>query len=433
MRELEIARTAKETEPVNPQFHVEFVELCALFYTGELSDEEWALLQIHMAYCDDCRLRFEQYKHVAKELIPAMAAAAASETYVPYESDASLADAERALFDKISQTKPVASPQTERREARSWWRSFFVPPAISALAAGLAVAGFYHFSAGRAAHPGSQAIASVSTPVSTPSAAVPLTPLAHTEQTAELATLRQQLADANGKSAKEASASNALQAKLTEEQTQRSNLLAEKESLGTQLSVALADAQRLRGELDSSRSDSSQHSVHIADLEGRVRSLNVALEEAQTSLDEKERMLALDKDFLAHDRDIRDVIGARNLYIADIFDTTESGKTAKPFGRIFYTQDRSLVFYGFDLEKKAGAKRAVAYQAWGSGTDRSPVSLGLFYQDDTHKRWVLRCSDAKTLSRLNMVFVTIEPEGGSRTPTGQQFLRAYLQIQPNHP
>jgi len=168
-------------------------------------------------------------------------------------------------------------------------------------------------------------------------------------------------------------------------------------------------------------------------LEAKVQALNVSLNEADTALNDKDRMLALDKDFLSHDRDIRDLIGARNLYIADIFDTTETGKTAKPFGRIFYTKDSSLVFYGFDLEKQRGLERDAAFQVWGSGSDRSPVSLGLFYQDDSHNRWVLRCNDPKTLARLNMVFVTVEPPGGSSKPTGKPLLRAYLQIASNHP
>jgi hypothetical protein len=161
--------------------------------------------------------------------------------------------------------------------------------------------------------------------------------------------------------------------------------------------------------------------------------LDAALEETNSALDDRERMLALDKDFMQHDRDIRDLIAARDLYIADIFDTNESGKTAKPFGRLFYTRDRSLVFYGFDLEKQPGLKQAVAFQAWGSGSDSQPVNLGLFYQDDSHKRWVLRFNDPKALARMNMVFVTVEPPGGSNKPTGKQLLRAYLQIQPNHP
>ena len=75
----------------------------------------------------------------------------------------------------------------------------------------------------------------------------------------------------------------------------------------------------------------------------------------------------------------------------------------------------------------------MSHGAWGSGDDKQDVSLGLFYQDDTKKRWVLRFNDTKTLARLNMVFVTAEPQGGSPKPTGKPLLLAYLQIQPNHP
>jgi hypothetical protein len=70
----------RESKPVTPRFHEEFVALCALFYSGEISDEEWALLQVHMAYCDSCRLKFEQYQEIHTSVIPSMAAAAAEES-----------------------------------------------------------------------------------------------------------------------------------------------------------------------------------------------------------------------------------------------------------------------------------------------------------------------------------------------------------------
>jgi hypothetical protein len=41
---------------------------------------------------------------------------------------------------------------------------------------------------------------------------------------------------------------------------------------------------------------------------------------------------------------------------------------------------------GFDLDKQSGVKQSVAFQAWGSGSDKQPTSLGLFYQDDRQKR-----------------------------------------------
>jgi hypothetical protein len=47
---------------MTPQMHAELEALCPLFYSGEISEEGWALLQIHMAYCDGCHQAFLQYQ-----------------------------------------------------------------------------------------------------------------------------------------------------------------------------------------------------------------------------------------------------------------------------------------------------------------------------------------------------------------------------------
>jgi hypothetical protein len=242
----------------------------------------------------------------------------------------------------------------------------------------------------------------------------------------ELATLRQQLEAAENRSRQSSSTAANIEQELAAEQAEQKTISEQRDALSRQLSALQTEAQSLRDRSAEFSSMSVQQATRTAALEGKLRDLNSAL-------DEKDRMLALDKEFLAHDRDIRDLIGARDLYIADIYDVAQSGKTAKPFGRIFYTKDRSLVFYGYDLDKQPGLKQSVAFQAWGSGDDKQDVSLGLFYQDETHKRWVLRFNDTKTLARLNMVFVTAEPQGGSAKPTGKPLLLAYLQMQPNHP
>jgi len=139
---------------------------------------------------------------------------------------------------------------------------------------------------------------------------------------------------------------------------------------------------------------------------------------------------------LDRDRDVRNLIGARNLYIAEIYDVGQSGDTQKPFGRVFYTKDKSLIFYGYDLDQQPGVKKAAAFQAWGGrGADRQhAVSLGLLYKDDaSQKRWVLKSNDAKTISQIDAVFVTVEPEGGSAKPSGKPLLFTYLRLDPNHP
>lgn len=43
---------------MTPQMHTELAALIDRFYREEITDEEWALLQVHMAYCDICEKEF---------------------------------------------------------------------------------------------------------------------------------------------------------------------------------------------------------------------------------------------------------------------------------------------------------------------------------------------------------------------------------------
>jgi hypothetical protein len=113
-----------------------------------------------------------------------------------------------------------------------------------------------------------------------------------------------------------------------------------------------------------------------------------------------------------------------------------TGKTNKPYGRVFYTKGKSLIFYAYDLDQQQGLKNASTFQAWGRrGPDKEQaLNLGIFYVDnDSKKRWVLKSTDPKTLEEIDAVFVTIEPQGGSHHPSGKQLLFASLRINPNHP
>lgn len=415
---------------MNPQLHDEFVALCALFYSGDITDEEWALLQVHLAYCDPCRQEFEQYKQVHKDVIPLMAASAAAEASGPQESAAAFAKAEGDLLGRVKRSPVPAAPTVPKNSVHG------LGIAIAACVGGLVVFAGMHLSRRSSTHTASVVPAPRSAATLPASSVAPdnsQTPLALKQNQDEVVELRGRIAELEKQSTESTSAASSLRQQFESERANREQIAASQSALTGQLASAQAEIESLQAKLASTEGASSEQVSQVATLQTKVHRLDSALDDANTALDDKDRMLALDKDLLSHDRDIRDLIGARDLYIADIFDTTESGKTAKPFGRIFYTRDRSLIFYGFDLEKQPGAKEQVAFQAWGSGADRQPVSLGLFYQDDGHKRWVLRCDDAKTLARLNMVFVTIEPPGGSNHPTGKQLLRAYLQIQPNHP
>jgi hypothetical protein len=409
---------------MNPRWHEEFLSLCALFPTGELTDEEWALLQVHLAYCDSCLAAFREYEKIGRDVLPAIAASANSED--EYEGDCesssfSLEDAEYRLNQKLGMHEGV-----EEFPARAKLPMRIAFGLIAASIAGVVCVGISHVRHERAsfevASHNARSVPEAHSPV------VPGNNSDHELETArrdelELQRRLNKLALANQQAnAKIATLNDQLKADLAED----AEVSQQRDAANQQLALKLAESKVLRDSLSAAKATSDEQLAQSSALEAKLR-------EAKSELEEGERMHSLDKELLAHDRDIRDLIGARDLYITDIVDVTKTGKAAKPFGRVFYTKDRSLVFYGYDLDKQSGLAQSVSFQAWGSGEDGENVSLGMFYQDDSHKRWILKFDDTKTLAHLNKVFVTAEPHGGSPKPTGKPLLIAYLQVKANHP
>jgi hypothetical protein len=220
-----------------------------------------------------------------------------------------------------------------------------------------------------------------------------------------------------------------LEAELSKQSADLVRSSQDRASLDQQLTLAQSDRQSLQEQLAIAQDQKSADSTQSAALETRVKDLSAALQA-------KDQVIAKKQELLQHDRDIRNLIGARDLYIAEIYDVAKTGNTQKPFGRVFYTKDKSLIFYGYDLDQQQGIKNTSTFQAWGrSGPDEShDVSLGFLYQDDANKkRWVLKSNDAATLAQLDAVFVTVEPPGGSIKPSGKPLLFTYLRLGPNHP
>jgi len=186
--------------------------------------------------------------------------------------------------------------------------------------------------------------------------------------------------------------------------------------------------QQVTGELDRLRREKSQTTSLIASQQNQLRALN-------DKLTQQTEKLETERDLFTTSREIRNLMGSRNLHIIDVTDVDSRG-TQRPFGRVFYTEGKSLLFYAYDLDRKKKSLERFSFQAWGQvGTKSGPVqSLGLFQADDqAQNRWVLRCDDPTLLAQIDSVFVTIEPTGGSSRPQGQQLIYAFLKANPNHP
>jgi len=201
-------------------------------------------------------------------------------------------------------------------------------------------------------------------------------------------------------------------------------------TLRAELQVTRATQVKAEEALQRLRSERESEQLAIQAQNQEIRSLNEKLQE-QSSLKER------NQDVLAAETKLRELVGARNLHIVDVYDTDANGKTKKAVGRVFYTQGQSLVFYAYDLSTNRSGTGKYAYYVWGhkEGNDESVRSLGTLDPDDvSQKRWMLNVNDAKALSNIDRVFVTLEQNGKlDLRPHGKKILNAYLGSPANHP
>ena len=220
-----------------------------------------------------------------------------------------------------------------------------------------------------------------------------------------------------------------LEKSMRNNQSEKQQSAQDRSTLLEKLDAAQASLQKTQTQLDSLERQRAQDGARAESLTAQVNDLHAQLRE-------REQTLSKQQDLLAHDRDVRELMGARELHIAELYSVARDGVTQKPYGRVFYTKGKSLIFYAYDLDQQAGPRNARTFQAWGQrGPDRrEALNLGIFYEDNAaKKRWIVKCDDPKTLEQIHAVFVTVEPKGGSDKPSGSPLLFTDLQIEPNHP
>jgi hypothetical protein len=161
----------------------------------------------------------------------------------------------------------------------------------------------------------------------------------------------------------------------------------------------------------------------------RINELSEQLKTAKANTSNMQRQL------VTAGGDVRNLMGARQLHVVDVRDTDSTGKAGKAFGRIFLTEGKSLVFYAFDLNDLTKSSAKKTFQVWGQqeGKANSLRSLGFLSVDNkTQRRWALKTDDLAGFKQINSIFVTVEPQGGAKTPSGQRLLFSYLG-EANHP
>lgn len=203
-------------------------------------------------------------------------------------------------------------------------------------------------------------------------------------------------------------------------------LTSDKDTLAERANGSDAELANLRGQLQQVR-------AAAADKEAQLAASQLQIAELSGQLKGQESALERERELLAAGRDIRDLMAARNLHIIDVHDMDSRGES-RPFGRIFLTEGKRLIFYAYDLD--SAKARNASFQAWGQRDDgtRTAVNLGILYMDDQKQsRWALKVEDPNLLEAIDSVFVTVEPHGGTDKPTGKKLMYAYLRNPINHP
>jgi TolA-binding protein len=216
---------------------------------------------------------------------------------------------------------------------------------------------------------------------------------------------------------------DSLASRLANEEQENANIRSEKAQLEARITGLETDVER-------SKSDKNTSDALVAVEESELRNLRSKLAAREAALDQQEELAA-------RGSDVRDLVVARNLHIIDVHDRDGDGKNQRAFGRIFYTEGKSLIFYAYDLADPRKVDAKVSFCVWGErlGAEKPISSLGVFHTDDAKDgRWVLTFDDPNILAQINSVFVTVESSRKVvREPGGKRILFAFLGDKPNHP
>jgi hypothetical protein len=400
--------------------HEQYEELCALAASGQASQDELEDLRSHLETCPSCRSAAYDFNQISAQALSSLAAKRLH-CQIPSGMTQRFVARARSEGIELSRNNPqqITPP---RRFAR-----FMLAGAAAAL---ILVVATLIFSKQKASLKATNPPLSVPEVISTPPTEDQNPRVEDTHLRQELSSTRAQLNSVSStiqsqrtelEAAKQRTAD--LDSRLKESE-QRSALSA------SERSEREARIAELEGELEKARSEKNASDTAVTLEEAEVRELQKQLSDDAVALRQQQELAE-------RGGDVRDLVVARNLHIIDVHDRDGNGKSQRAFGRIFYTEGKSLIFYAYDLADPRKLDARVSFYVWGErlGAEKPIRSLGIFHDDDAKDgRWVLTFDDPQVLAQINSVFVTVESSKKAiKEPGGKRVLFAFLGDKPNHP
>ncbi len=436
-----------------PNSHRRYQEMCALAATAQLGGKEMSELNAHISTCDSCREFLWSVGQVSVQVIPLLAEnGAPAADIVPPDGmrDRFLSRiASEGLVNEINggprlhpfilKKLPSATfgKEQDGEQARHVEPVFSGPKSrvfslLSRSAAVMAVCvivGTAVFYAGvwKGKH----------TPQQATQVQAPKTVADDTDRLPRLEHQKSDLVIALAKLKQELSAAQREKQSLTNELTTAKDrltaLTVEGKSASEQSSVELQEA---RNKVATLQSRAEALSERVAESEVKLGIQKQMREDLAAKLDTTEEELRRQNDLNSAKLELGDLVAARNLHIVDVYDADSNGKRQRSFGRVFYIEGKSLVFYAYDLDAPGQFKANMVFHVWGekAGVKEVAHSLGILHRDDGQSRWAMTFDDPSVLVKINSVFVTTEVASKQyNEPHGKKVLYAYWGNQPNHP
>jgi hypothetical protein len=447
-----------------PIRHRRFEEMCPLAITGQLGGAQMCELDEHIAACESCRKFLGEIAQVSVQAMPLLAEKhVAAQQFLPPQgirerflarlasetSDSETGTALRPIPVPTVRAYPVSrqrettrpigeEDQSSKQSLRGVRPRLWRPVAIAMGCVAVAIAAYY---------------AGVYRTVQSPPQLAQAHRVALTAPRAPEITPKVVESDRVNELERQKSE---LELKLVSMERELATAESERESLSSELASAKEKLATLTTQTASrTPQDSSvvsqQAGEQVATLQAQVDRLSQRLAAEEVSLDNQKQAseelsaklgststdLQRERDLKSAKSELGDLVAARNLHIVDVYDADGNGRRQQSFGRVFYIEGKSLVFYAYDLDDPNRFKTNVVFHVWGgkAGVKEVTHSLGILRKDDGgQNRWAMTFDDPKVLGQINSVFVTAEAANKHYDePRGKRVLYAYFGSQPNHP
>ncbi len=443
-----------------PNSHGRYEEMCALAAAGQLGGPQMSELNAHISTCNLCREQLRSFAQVSAQVMPLLAengvpaadivppdgmrdrflSRVASEEFVnkineeprlyPFVVKKPL----RETFDKegggkeTTQVEPVLSERNSRL-VPLLWRAAVVMAACVIVGTAAFYTGVWE---GKRTTKSPSQLQAPSTEASARNSLV-----GNSDRLSQLEGQKSQLESTLAKLKQELSILHSEKQSLSDELTTAKDKLA---ALTTQ---AKGTSERSSAELQDAQNKVAALQSRVEALTERYAESEVKLgvqkqmsEDLAAKLDTTEEELRRQNDLKSAKLELGDLVAARNLHIVDVYDADSNGKRQRSFGRVFYIEGKSLVFYAYDLDAPGQFKANMVFHVWGekAGVKEVAHSLGILHKDNGQSRWAMTFDDPRVLVKINSVFVTTEVASKQyNEPRGKKVLYAFWGNQPNHP